>query len=155
LYRNYLADPASVGEDWRIFFAGFELASGSAPRAAAETAPAAAPRPESVEDTRRSSRRSSLAPSAGGIPDPVHSHRELGHLVASLDPLGDNLASHPLLELSQFGMSDADLTRALEIPSFKAKPVARVGEIIEHLRATYCGTVAVEYMYFQSKERRE
>jgi len=159
LYRKYLADPASVGDDWRIFFAGFDLASGSAPRTAAEppvaAAAAASPRPESVEDLRKTSRRSSSAPSAGGIYDLIHSYRELGHLVANLDPLGDNQTTHPLLELSQFGLADADLARALEIPSFKAKPVARVGELIDHLRATYCGNVAVEYMYLQNKERRE
>ncbi|MBP1689857.1 MAG: 2-oxoglutarate dehydrogenase component [Deltaproteobacteria bacterium] len=156
LYRKFLADPSSVSDDWRIFFAGFELASGAAPGKVAAPAPAAAPpRVETVEDTRKAARRSPASQSTVGIVDLVHSYRELGHLVADLDPLGENQTSHPLLELSQFGLSEADLSRAVEIPGFKAKPVARVGELIDHLKATYCGTVAVEYMYIQNKEQRE
>ncbi|HEY2773305.1 MAG TPA: 2-oxoglutarate dehydrogenase E1 component [Candidatus Binatia bacterium] len=146
LYRKYLADPSSVGEDWRLFFAGFDLAGGSP--AAAQAAPAA-------EETPRPSRRGAATLATASVLDLIHSYRELGHLIADLDPLGQNQPSHPLLELSQFGLSEADLSRAVEVPGFKAKPVVRIGELIEHLRATYCGTVAIEYMYFQSKERRE
>ena len=32
------------------------------------------------------------------IADLVHSYREMGHLVADLDPLGHNMSHHPLLE---------------------------------------------------------
>ncbi|MFN2377468.1 MAG: 2-oxoglutarate dehydrogenase E1 component [Candidatus Binatia bacterium] len=161
LYRKYLADPSSVGDDWKIFFAGFELASAGGP-AAAPAVPAAAARVEtpparveSVEEARRSSRRGAAASPTVGIYDLIHSYRELGHLVANLNPLGDNQTSHPLLELSEFGLGDADLSRAVEIPGFKARPVTRVGELIEHLKSTYCGTMAVEYMYIQHKEQRE
>jgi 2-oxoglutarate dehydrogenase E1 component len=153
LYRRYKADPASVGDDWRIFFAGFDLAaSGAAP--AASTTPSA-PRVESLEEARKATRRSSSAGPTVGVFDLIHSYRELGHLVANLDPLGHNQTSHPLLELSQFGLGEGDLSRAVEIPAFKAKPVARIGELIDHLRATYSGNVAVEYMFIQSKEQRE
>jgi 2-oxoglutarate dehydrogenase E1 component len=177
LYRKYLADPTSVSDDWRIFFAGFELAGSGSPGrtnsapaagvaampAAASPAPAPPPpssaagpsRVESIEEARKAARRSPAALANLGIVDLVHAYREAGHLIADLDPLGDNQTSHPLLELSQFGLSDADLSRAVEIPGFKAKPVARVGELIDHLRATYCGTVAVEYMYIQNKEQRD
>ncbi|HXC49802.1 MAG TPA: 2-oxoglutarate dehydrogenase E1 component [Candidatus Limnocylindrales bacterium] len=158
LYRQYQADPASVSEDWRIFFAGFDLAGGraAAPALSAAAAPAApVVRAETVEEARKASRRGGAAGPNVSVLDLIHSYRELGHLVADLDPLGENQTTHPLLELSQFGLVEADLSRAVEIPAFKAKPVARLGELIEHLRATYCGTVGIEYMYFQNKERRE
>ncbi|MFN2425716.1 MAG: hypothetical protein ABR587_04635, partial [Candidatus Binatia bacterium] len=165
LYRQYLADPVSVSEDWRIFFAGFELASAApvagaasaakdATTSAASTSPPP-PKVDIIEDARRAARRSPASQPTTGIFDLIHSYRELGHLIADLDPLGQNQASHPLLELSQFGLAESDLSRAVEIPAFKAKPVARVGELIEHLRTTYSGTVAVEYMYIQHKQQRE
>jgi 2-oxoglutarate dehydrogenase E1 component len=162
LYRKYQADPQSVSEDWRIFFAGFDLAAatkaaspGPAGSAAAPLPPPTAARVESIEEARKALRRGAGPSQVGGIYDLIHSYRELGHLVADLDPLGNNQTSHPLLELSQFGLGDADLSRAVEIPAFKARPVARVSELIDHLRSTYCGTVAVEYMYIQSKEQRD
>ena len=161
LYRKYLADPASVGDDWRIFFAGFDLAAGM-PKAKPSTngaAPAARIVPaapvDSVDEARHALRRGPAAPPTVGVFDLIHSYRELGHLIADLDPLGDNQTSHPLLDLSQFGLSDADRSRSLEIPSFKAKPIARVGELIDHLHSTYCGSVAVEYMSIQNKTQRD
>src|SRR3989449_10098033 len=63
-YRRYKADPRSVGEEWALFFAGFEL--GASGNGAAVGAPAAA---------------ATGAPVIG-VFDLVHSYRELGHLVA-------------------------------------------------------------------------
>src|SRR5438874_2518854 len=43
------------------------------------------------------------------IAELVHSYRELGHIIANLDPLGHNRTTHPLLELSEFGLTLNDL----------------------------------------------
>ncbi len=76
LYRQYRRDPGSVGADWAHFFAGFELGTNGRP-----AAPTAARQAEPVV----------------GVFDLIHSYRELGHLIADLDPLGGNLTEHPLL----------------------------------------------------------
>ena len=47
------------------------------------------------------------------IADLVHSYRELGHLIANLDPLGHNMSHHPLLELSEFNVDDSDMDRVV------------------------------------------
>ncbi len=132
LYQEYARDPQSVGTDWARFFAGFELgANGHALTAA---------RP--VEATI-------------GVFDLIHSYRELGHLVADLDPLGHNPTDHPLLALSEFGFADADLNRVVDCPSFKGRQRASLRELIDLLRATYCGTIGVEYMYISDKTQRD
>ncbi len=41
-----------------------------------------------------------------GVYDAVHSYRELGHLVAHLNPLAPKPESHPLLEPSDFGFAE-------------------------------------------------
>ncbi len=70
-YRRYKTDPSSVDERWAFFFAGFELgADGSG-----VTAPAAA-----------TAAGVSAEPVLGDF-DLIHSYRELGHLVAHLNPL--------------------------------------------------------------------
>src|SRR5205085_10797686 len=112
------------------------VAAAGALSAAAASPPVPTSRAEIAEEARKGSRRGAAGATASVL-DIIHSYRELGHLVADLDPLGDNAATHPLLELSQFGLTEQDLSRAVEIPAFKAKPVARLGELIEHLRATY------------------
>jgi len=142
LYQQYLRNPDSVDERWALFFAGFEAARGEAARGGAVrnngAADAAAPEVESNI----------------GVFDLVHSYRELGHLIANLDPLGHNLTSHPLLEPVEFGFTDADLDRSFQTPSFRGKTRATLRELIVALRATYCGTLGVEYMDISDKDQR-
>ena len=40
-----------------------------------------------------------------GVFDLVHSYRELGHLVAHLNPLAPKPEGHPLLEPAEFGFA--------------------------------------------------
>src|SRR6267378_5477232 len=83
LYREYLRDPASVDERWTLVFAGFDLA---------------------LRDGARP---------GGSVPELVHAYRELGHLVADLDPLGGSPREHPLLRLSELGFGERDLDRVV------------------------------------------
>src|SRR5262245_25388821 len=42
-----------------------------------------------------------------GVVSLIFAYRDLGHFLAHLDPLSEPRASHPQLELSQFGLTDA------------------------------------------------
>src|SRR5438309_6372041 len=140
-YRRYKADPRSVGEEWALFFAGFELgASGNGALVGAATAgaPAAA----------------ATGPPVIGVFDLVHSYRELGHLVADLNPLAPKPAGHPLLEPSEFGFGDEDLDRVVSCGGFRGCSRTSIRDLIARLQATYCGTIGVEYMHIQDQEQR-
>src|SRR5437764_8447686 len=91
LQTQYEHDPKSLGDEWQAFFAGYEAGTDGQP---AQTRTVAAAPAES---------------STQGVSDLVHSYRELGHCVARLDPRGHHRPPHPLLELSEFGFSTADL----------------------------------------------
>src|SRR5262245_24939150 len=94
-YRRYLAEPAPLDDHWALFFAGFELAAnghGANATASAASRTATAPAPST-----------SPAEPVIGVFDLVHSYRELGHLVAHLNPLEPPPEGHPLLEASEFG----------------------------------------------------
>jgi 2-oxoglutarate dehydrogenase E1 component len=132
-YRRWKADPDSVGPEWAAFFAGFELASDGGNGV---TAPAAAAAP------------------VIGVFDLVHSYRELGHLVAQLNPLDPSPRSHALLEPSEFGFEEADLERVVSCGGFRGCSRATIRELIERLRETYCRTIGVEYMHIQDAEQR-
>jgi 2-oxoglutarate dehydrogenase E1 component len=134
-YRRYQADPASVDERWAAFFAGFELAAGANGRAFEVSG---VPAPATLDAS-----------------DLVHSFRELGHLVAHLNPIGPRPLGHPLLEPAEFGFTEADMERVVECGGFKGCRRAPLRELIEWLRATYCGTLGVEYLHIPEKAERE
>jgi 2-oxoglutarate dehydrogenase E1 component len=138
LYRRYQGDRSSVDERWASFFDGFDLAS-ERNGAGLETTPAA---------------HAPSATPALGIFDLIHSYRELGHLVAHLNPLEAPPPLHPLLEPSEFRIRAADLDRVVEGPSFRGPFRGTVRELITQLQATYCRTIGVEYMHIQIPEQR-
>ncbi len=141
LYHRFLQDPAAVDAQWALFFAGFEMARGGN-GAAAVVAPAMAA-------------TAKLPAPVIGVFDLIHSFRELGHLVANLDPLGHNQVHHPLLEISEFGFAESDLDRMVECGNFRAFATATLRDLIGALRDTYCGTLGVEYMEMADKEHRD
>jgi 2-oxoglutarate dehydrogenase E1 component len=85
----------------------------------------------------------------------IRSYRVRGHLEAQLDPLGlEKREDHPDLDYRTYGFTDADLDRRIFIDNLLGLANPTLREIIEHLRATYCGTVGVEYMHIQDPVQR-
>ncbi|HEX4796361.1 MAG TPA: 2-oxoglutarate dehydrogenase E1 component [Humisphaera sp.] len=135
LYQQYLRDPLSLDDTWQAYFAGFEDATTRAPAVS------------------RSS--SSAEPITIGIHNLVHSYRELGHFEANLDPLGHQRPPHPLLDLSRFGITEADLNLTTGKADFHGLTDGTVRDLLTKLRATYCGNVGVEYMSISDKTQRD
>ncbi len=135
-FRRYQADPRSVDERWAAFFAGFELAANGNGHALADGSVAPPDTPVDASDL-------------------VHSFRELGHLVAHLNPLAPRPVGHPLLEPGEFGFGPDDMDRVVECGGFKGCRRAPLRELLERLRATYCGTLGVEYLHIQDKDQRQ
>src|SRR5438552_225027 len=131
LYQQYQRDPRSVEEHWRAFFAGFDTGASRGATPGGTIAKPAAPQEESF---------------AAGVYDLVHSYRELGHFVAKLDPLGHDRPTHPLLNLSEFGLTPDDLDKPVIQGGFHGPFDGKLRDLIEKLRATYCRSLGVEYM---------
>jgi 2-oxoglutarate dehydrogenase E1 component len=128
LYQQYRRDPSSVPERWALVFAGYEWAATTG-REAGDAVPETA--------------------------DLIHSYRELGHLVADLDPLERAPRSHPLLALQEFGFTEGDLGRPVDATPFKGLERATLRELVTALEETYCGTLGVEYMHIADKAPRD
>jgi 2-oxoglutarate dehydrogenase E1 component len=127
LYRQWRHDAASVDERWALVFAGYDLGCRAA-------------RPG---DGR-----------ALDVADLVHSYRELGHLVADLDPLGTSPRSHPLLRLEEFGVDPSDLDRVVDWAPFSGGGRGPLRDLVGALAETYCGTLGVEFLAIPDKPRR-
>ncbi|MBA2482744.1 MAG: 2-oxoglutarate dehydrogenase E1 component [Planctomycetes bacterium] len=145
MYARYQADPSSVDHDWQVFFAGFDLGLDRPAAGALEKPPQAA----------------ELSASAGRneqeqVDSLIDAYRDIGHTVCTLDPLGfNNLDRNPALELSAFGLSDDDLDHEFacdRITGLGGR--ARLRDIIDHLKSTYCGTIGVEYQHIQDRAIR-
>jgi 2-oxoglutarate dehydrogenase E1 component len=129
VYQRWRQNPESVDSSWRDFFAGFELGI-SQPAGVAE------------------------GKAQIGVVRLIHRYRDLGHFIAHLDPLNEQRGSHPLLDLADVGLSEADLDRTFET-NFVGLPRATLRELLAALRETYCRTIGVEYLHIQDTRIRE
>lgn len=163
LYRIYRQNPNQVDAQWRAFFAGFDLSGDSHTPAAPVAAYLGQSTLDSIGRNEVAARQVPAGATSGEwngelrINDLIHAYRELGHLVANLDPLGHNISQHPLLDLTEFDLSPADLNKPVNCAAFGGIPGAHctLRELLHALRETYCGTFAVEFMEIRDPEQRE
>jgi 2-oxoglutarate dehydrogenase E1 component len=160
LHSRYLEDPESVDPGWRRFFA--ELSD--APDAVAEerTGPGwGRTQPQIIGNGTAAATNGHAAAAGAAALDSIQAmnlirgYRVRGHLIADLDPLGlTGLKSHPDLDPATYGFTAADYDRPIFVNNLLGFTTATLRQILEALKATYCGKVGVEYMHIQELEER-
>lgn len=135
-YKLWKTEPEKLSREWRIFFEGFDLAASG--RITDEEVTSAGQLP-------RQSRVQTL----------INRYRDLGHLMACLDPLAACPTDHPLLSLAAFKLEPADLDHEFPAPQFSKSGRAPLRDIIHALRETYCHSVGVEFMHLQDPDERQ
>lgn len=134
-YDSWKSDPESVPKEWGIFFSGFEFAGGRG----------VSPTPATF---------SSQALLQSRVEALKYRYRDLGHLMAGLDPLSQASEKHPYLSLGAVGLTEEDLSKVFFTRRFSETKQAKLSEIIAILEETYCGSIGVEYMHLQDPEER-
>jgi 2-oxoglutarate dehydrogenase E1 component len=87
----------------------------------------------------------------------INAYRVRGHLIADLNPLGVKPSYHPELDPANYGLTIWDFDRQFMTGSLAVPgdlKLARLREIIEQLRQTYCGRLGCEYMHIQHPEEK-
>ncbi|MBP0462751.1 2-oxoglutarate dehydrogenase E1 component [Roseomonas sp. PWR1] len=85
----------------------------------------------------------------------IRSYRVRGHLEAQLDPLGlTKPKPHPELDPKSYGFTEADLDREIFLDFVLGKETATLREIIAICRASYCGSIGVEFMHIQDPDQK-
>ena len=151
LYENYLDDPTSVPDEWRDYFDRLAQMPGHVARDVAH-APVIAAFTELGKDG--GFRPLAVAPASdnkkqSAVGKLVTAYRSMGARWADLDPL-KRLTRPKIVELdlSFYDFADVDLNQSFNVGSLKGLPeTAKLGDIVETLKQTYCGTIGVEYMY--------
>lgn len=135
-YTLWQKDPKSVSPDWDLFFKGFELG---------KTSDYQGDNTCSEDQVRMQAQVEAL----------IYSYRDIGHLLACLDPLVSCPTDHPLLNIHAFGLSEDDLDMEFWARSLTAKGRATLKEILNILKTTYCRSIGVEYMHLQDPDERK
>ncbi|HUR82836.1 MAG TPA: multifunctional oxoglutarate decarboxylase/oxoglutarate dehydrogenase thiamine pyrophosphate-binding subunit/dihydrolipoyllysine-residue succinyltransferase subunit [Thermoanaerobaculia bacterium] len=79
----------------------------------------------------------------------INAYRVRGHLLADLDPLEYKIASYPELDMEFYGFTLWDLDREFVCGGLCGQQQARLRDILDTLRETYCGKIGPEYMHIQ------
>ncbi|MFH1981528.1 MAG: 2-oxoglutarate dehydrogenase E1 component [Pseudomonadota bacterium] len=132
-YALWKKNPESVPSDWHHFFQGFEIGLQQTPVDGDAPAGLAQARVEALK----------------------YRYRDLGHLLACMDPLSACPVSHPLLELTAFSLAPEDLDRPFYTRRFGRDGTAILRDIVGALRETYCRSIGVEYMHLQDPAERQ
>ncbi|MEJ2166362.1 MAG: 2-oxoglutarate dehydrogenase E1 component [Desulfobacterales bacterium] len=135
-YKLWKKEPEKLSREWRLFFGGFELA------AAAKTP---AEKIAAEDQLERQARVQTL----------IDRYREIGHLMACLDPLATCPTEHPLLNPAAFDLSPQDLDREFLVRRPTASNRMPLREIIQNLKETYCRSIGVEFMHLQDPNERQ
>ncbi len=184
LYARYQGDPQSVDAEWRTFFDGLgddkedvlkeakgaswerddwpviangELVSaldgnwGSATIEAGKVKEKIAERrPAASQDEIRAATLDSVRALMM-----IRAYRIRGHLDADIDPLQLRPKSqHPELQPESYGFGPDDLDRPIFIDNVLGLETATIREMLDILRRTYCGTLAVEFMHIGDPEEK-
>ena len=176
LYKRFQESPDSVEPSWRAWFEGLEngpsgaswgnpawpptttddLTSALDPtqmepaaKPAKGPAPAPAAKPASQDDILKAASDSIRAMML------IRTYRVRGHLAANLDPLGLSTYEMPAdLKTEYHGFSDSDIDRPVYLGGQLGLQWATIRELIDILRANYCGNVGLEYMHIADVEER-
>ena len=85
----------------------------------------------------------------------IRAYRIRGHLLADLDPLAlQEKEIHPELDPATYGFGEADYDRPIFINYVLGQEIATLSEILDILKATYCGTIGVEFMHIQDPAQK-
>ena len=84
----------------------------------------------------------------------INAYRVRGHLLADLDPLEYKVGHHPELNPQYYGLTIWDLDREFICGGLCGKAVAKLRDILDTLRETYCGHIGPEYMHIQETDQK-
>jgi 2-oxoglutarate dehydrogenase E1 component len=158
LYESYLAEPTSVGDEWREFFAKLPKLDG------VDLETRHSDVRQQFAELARNKHREVVVVNSGSASDSrqvkvlqlINSYRFRGHQQANLDPLGLWKQSRVRdLELSYHDLSESDYDTEFNVGSFAiGKETMKLGELHKALEKTYCGSIGAEYMHIVSTDEK-
>ncbi len=138
LYEQYQKYPDSVEPSWRSFFQGYDFATEEYSL--------------SNDDVRFDNSQVVIPEEVKKeflVIDLINGYRTRGHLFTKTNPVRERRKYAPTLDVENFGLSKKDLQTTFEAGNILGIGTATLEEIIKHLKAIYCESIGVEYMYLR------
>ena len=157
LYQDFLKDPNSIDADLKKFFEGFDFAVSNN----------AVSKDDSVVNASVStgSVKNEIPVSENSNNDQIDWHKEInvyrlilgyrnkGHLIAKTNPIRTRMDRGANLDLSFFGLSDADLDTTFNAGSLIGLGKTTLRNILAHLTNVYANHVGAEFKYISDQKK--
>ena len=131
LYEQFKNDPSSVEESWRKFFEGFEFCQ---------------------TNYKAEKGEAYIYPNEFKVVNLITAYRQRGHLYTRTNPVRTRRKYEPTLDIEHFGLTAEDMNKTFQAGKEIGLGNARLSEIIEALKQTYCQSIGVEYFYIRKPE---
>ncbi|MGC4231413.1 MAG: 2-oxoglutarate dehydrogenase E1 component [Niabella sp.] len=141
MYHEFVANPENVDQEFRKFFEGFDFAVGSglAQKNGATNG---------VSAGGANNWKKELA-----VYRLILGYRNKGHLLANTNPIKKRKDRGANVELSFYGLSEADLDTEFEAGSLVGLGTTTLRNIFTHLQSWYAGHIGVEFKYISDQKR--
>jgi len=130
LYQQYLKDNSSVDFGWQKFFEGFEFSR------------------KSYDETGEGEIPESVKKEFNVI-NLINGYRSRGHLFTLTNPVRERRKYAPTLDIENFDLSQNDLDTVFHAGTQIGLGPAKLRDIIEHLKQTYCRSIGAEFKYMR------
>ena len=166
-YSDYLKDPNSLPNSWKIFFDGLSDEQKliyndlKGPSWSPEKKSLKIELPEKsklkdinnesihLENVKESSKDSVRAIML------IRAYRIRGHLIASLDPLSLlKKEEHPELKPETYGFAKKDFDRKIFLDGVLGLQYADLNQILKILKKTYCSNIGYEFMHMGDPDEK-
>ena len=167
-YADYISDPNSLPESWKIFFDGLSedekliydnLKGPSWSPDKKIKRPAINFSEKKINDERPEVSSSKLIKQASKDSVRaimlVRAYRIRGHLIASLDPLSmQKQEEHPELKPESYGFTKKDYNRKIFLDGVLGLQYGDLNQILRILKKTYCSNIGYEFMHMGDPDEK-
>ncbi len=163
LYENYLANPGSVPETWRLYFDALQhvpAVDGSSARDVAHQPVINAFAERAKQGGTKvvmASQDAEMGRKRTAVQQLIAAYRNVGVRWADLDPLKRvEREAIPELDPAFYGFSDADQEAVFDTSNmFFGRDRMSLRELLNALRETYCGSIGAEFNYITNQEHKK
>jgi 2-oxoglutarate dehydrogenase E1 component len=138
LYENFKSNPESVDESWQRFFQGFEFSSTSFGTSGTTG--------EGISDAKLRAEFNVFRL--------IQGFRTRGHLLSDTNPIRPRRDRKARISLEEYGLSDKDRNTVFQCGEFCGIGPATLDQILDHMKAIYCGKLGFQYMHSNNTDVR-
>ncbi|WP_114789464.1 2-oxoglutarate dehydrogenase E1 component [Niabella yanshanensis] len=146
MYHEFVANPENVDADFRKFFEGFDFAVGNG--LAGKNGAAVSENGAATKSAGKNDWRKEIA-----VYRLILGYRNKGHLLANTNPIKKRKDRGANVELSFYGLSEADLDTEYEVGNLIGLGTTTLRNIFTHLQNWYASHVGVEFKYISDQKK--